>query len=154
MSWHILTISSTKTDEKSLVSLLFEFPEMLRRSNVAAKPKEKSAASANGVSWQQPVGCLRQFHRTRWTGQFPNYPRTRRRPVTVRILCWFTEHMCSNHIHKVSTKLRSYPLNSLFWLLPDRSLLSCAETMDRSYSVEYKLNMIITLLLLCLPWRV
>jgi len=50
----------------------FEFSEMLWRL-YSARPKKWSSESVNGVSWRQPVGCLRR------TGRIPNCSWTRRR---------------------------------------------------------------------------
>lgn len=65
--------------------------------------KKITPESANGVSWRQPVGCLRQ------AGQVPNRSRTRRRAspaVTIGILRWFTVHVCSSHV--CTRYLRNY----------------------------------------------
>jgi len=62
---------------------------------------QKSSESVNGVSWWQPVVVCDELDGF----QIVRGRDAERSAVTIRILCWFIEHMCSRHVYKISKKI-------------------------------------------------
>lgn len=77
----VFVVSRSRDDERKCFRNVFRWRVFFDEKRAPKKTSCALCTCANGVSWRQPVGCLRQNVIRGFTGQVPNQPtRDRRAP--------------------------------------------------------------------------